>query len=745
MRLFLTILFFAVIGYSASAQVDSVGIADIQSVPQTRLQNCDDAPGRLGDTVRFRAVVLTRGGIAQSASGRQIWVRCISGAGPFKQIGIRNNDPNLTNGTTPDDMLTVAMGDTVRITGVVQEFNGTGANPANDGESQISPLPGGFEILAPANPNNMPQPTAVNISQLADGQAFGNVVGTNILTTGEQFEGDFVEITNAEVVTVTNFGGSRWSFRVKDPAGNRIEISDRFLAGRLSTNTAGGTLRVPAVGDRFSILRGIIIHSKQCAGSGGANNRGYTLNPFDSSHYVSGQAAPAVTNITRSIVAPTSTQAVVISATITPGANNGLPATLTSATINWALGETGGTFSQAPMTQGAGNSWSGTIPAQANGSFVRFYITATNNANATVNTPSVPAPANAFPLFYTVRDNGLSIRDIQYNPYGTTNNAATGYAGQVVTVRGIVTASAEPGNLGFVYIQTPGTQGWGAIALIGGNLISNLSIGQEVEVTGTVEESNQMTRLTVSTVNVINATPNPVTPLGLEPAVLGAYASTGNNNTELYEAMLVTVRNGNSNPVFVVDSNTATGASNFGEWRIGNDITDPNTGTMVITGRQSTTAFSSLNCTYINSTNRGTTNGTLNPTLPIFVIRDGDRFTSITGIVYHSFNALKLMPRNNADVVGYIPSGILRGVSNKSFVAFPIPASSVLQLQAVEGANGNFKAQLMDMTGRVIRTAVVSEGTASFNLAEVKAGQYMVIVTDATGAPVYRNQVSVIR
>ncbi len=75
----------------------------------------------------------------------------------------------------------------------------------------------------------------------------------------------------------------------------------------------------------------------------------------------------------------------------------------------------------------------------------------------------------------------VSLTDIQYTLDGTS-----AYEGQVVQTTGVVVASAEADNLGYVNIQEEGVQEWGGIGLYGNPALANLKIGDKVDFEGTM-------------------------------------------------------------------------------------------------------------------------------------------------------------------------------------------------------------------------------------------------------------------
>lgn len=704
-------------------------IQSIQTVTQTRLQACDDAPTAVGDTVRVLGVVLTPGGLAQSASGRQIWIRDIAG-GPFSAISVRQP---VTAPTVPDDMLNAQAGDTVEVIGAVQEF-------LPDAESQIAPIARfqgqavqNFRVVGPftGTAAQRPAPVLVNISTLQDNQR------VNKLETGEQHEGQFIEIQNATVTFVDNFSGNRYSFDVRDAAGNRMNVTDRFLAQRTPANNPNGTFRIiPNVGDVFTSIKGVVIHNKNGCGSGA---RGYQIAPFDSTHYARGASGPAITTITRAVAAPAPSAPIVINATISPGTNGNNPTpTITTVNLFYATGtDRSVAFNSVPMTVSTPGNYTATIPGQSAGTTVMYYITASNSINLSSSRPNVPAPGTDLPMFFQVVTDGPTIPQVQYAPFylgsstdSTRGNAPTGFVGVQVTLRGVVTATQEGTNLGQVYIQDTLAAERAGIWCTGNAVLNTLRIGQLVDITGIVEEANQMTRVIVSTANVVG-NGRTINPLVLAPGALNRYNFRLN---ERYEGMLVTLQNPVSGSTLAVSDTNAnsTPPSNFGEWRVATDLFDPATSATIQTGRQSTTAFSSLAVRFVNRNWPGLTSN------PIRIVQIGDQFQSITGILQHSFNILKLTPRTNADFVGFVTSN--KAVLATNLKLYPNPAAESVTIEGIEAG----QVAVMDLTGRVVAQENIT-AAGLLNLRNLNDGVYTLRITDVSGKMVKNTKLVIAR
>ena len=603
------------------AQYPVINISDIQYVTQAATGNCDDQTIYLGDTVIIRAKVVADGyeavpsGIANAATGhKNIWLQQGNG-GPFSGIDVFK----VSSINASEDIHNLLAGDSVAITGVIDDYQG---------ETEIIPLEGNSIVLLGQNQEIVP-----SVAQLSD---LNDPDRNNLLQTGEQWEGVYIELHNVTVASLDFFsGGNRVSFNIEDANGNLMNVSDRFRVQKLPAE--GGTFVAPNVGDQIDTLRGIVAHSKNnCPGF---NGRGYSLYPFQESDYVYGASAPRVFNIERTPTVPTSTDIVTVNADITDNDGN-----IVSAALYYGTGISG-SFTSVPMTIASGETYEAEIPAQSDGTLVRWYIVAEDDSALVTSNPS-SNPATLTHL-YRVRNNGLSIYDLQYTPY---SNGVSPYSGETVTVSGVVTAgvnSTDTGDLGFVYIQQENQLNYAGILLQQGTNLSALKRGDVVEIEGVVSENFGMTAIN----DIASAT---VTGSGtIEPTVLNpdSFSVYSASSHEQYEGMLVRFENPtNGEELFVVEQNAdeQTG-NNYAEYRIGTDEFDPASGSRIIVGRSS--GNSSLYVSYVNDSLWEVSNGIMN--VPAYVVHYGDYLESITGLMYYSFGDMKMIPRNNNDIVNY--------------------------------------------------------------------------------------------
>lgn len=662
--------------------------------------SCNDGPNPeyLNDTVRVRGVVINNGGLNEtSGQTRWIWIRDITAqpSTPYGNITVRNSVA-----TTPTDINTLVSGDTIEVIGLVTEFN-----PTTNGETQLTPIDGGVQLLS-FEPGSAPEAFPIQVGWL-NGNLNNDGQPTNRLTSGEKFEGNFVEIKNVTVVNVA-LSGDRVRILVKDSAENHVWIYDRFRTQRLSNGFVP-----PNVGDQYTSVRGLVESWKNGCDPGATTSRGYNINPFSLTHYVKGASSPAIGNIRKNIPCPGPANPVTVSADITDDGS------ITSAELLYSLD--GLVYQTLPATP-AGTRYSALIPGQPNGQIVRYYFRAKDNLNNTTLMPNVPGQIPA--LFFTSNSEGCTIRDVQYTPYST---GRSGYTGDTLTLQGIVTASAASDNLGYVFIQQENQNEWAGIWVNGGSLITSLAVGDKVSVTGVVEEYFGLTRLSnISNASTI-ASGQPVPQaIAVNPATLTTYDFTVN---EKYEGMLVKLENPvSTGNLFVVDTNADFALNrNNGEYRIGTDVNDPNTGCRILAGRQSSTAFSSLNVSYVNSPLWQTIDGTMNVT-PVLVL-PAMEFSTVQGIMTYSFGNMKLLPRNNSDMT--LVASVKSVQESAGFSLSPNPAGEKVKLFFDKAETHHF--QLINSLGQVVKSSILQGLEAEVNISGMATGIYRIRISSANG------------
>lgn len=725
MRKLLLSFVFAVFGMTAFAQ-NYVSISDINYVSPTDLAACEDTSAYLGQTIITRGVVVTPGNVSEVASGSVtggarpfIFIQDTAVGGqstPFAGIEVMGVYTSSTGSLQVPATFTQALpGDIVEVKGVVGEYNGSNQLSLADANS--------FSIVSLTSDPIVSD--TITVGDLNDPQFVNN------LTTGEQYEGSFVTVTDVTVTSVVFFSGNRVSVNVADANGNSINLSDRFLAQKMSswstvnTNSpqSQGSFVPPVPGTFYNSISGVVRHDAN--GCTGDNGRGYEINAFDASHFDIGYAPPYIANFERDPAVPTSNQDAELTCSITD-----FDGSVDSVAIVWSAIDTQSVanFTVAPMNLVAGTTdeYLFEIPKQADGTLVRYYVYASDNDGNVSYYPSTPI-TQAVPNvdFYTVRDNGLNIADIQF----TFNaNGASTLAGQEVTVTGIVTASTKIGDLGYLYLQDENATAWGGIWCVGLGLNSYYR-DEEVTVTGTVEEYFGMTRLNVSASSKTGNKAS-ITPIIIDPSDSASYANFG---WEPYESMLVRYEDPQGGTLAISQTNLG-----FGDYAVSTSATAPiSKSARILAGRQASTAYSSLNVQLVTDTAYANLDGEMNVT-PI-VVDNSMTFDAVEGILFYGFSNFRLLPRNNNDFIGASvtldsisvatsPIGVDEWAAGNVKV-YPNPATDLIVLESTSAGTWSISTILGQELAKLTTT-----GTARVDVSNWQKGTYVARFSGSEGA-----------
>ncbi|NBG65783.1 T9SS type A sorting domain-containing protein [Acidiluteibacter ferrifornacis] len=687
-----------------------VSIYDISYVSPSDLAACIDTNQYLGDTVITRGYVVTPGNLSEVASssvtgGSRPFIYLLDtasangAAGSFLGIEVMG-----AVGNTPAPAIEGAQsGDLIEITGIVNQYQGG---------LQLTPLTSSSVTLITPSAIT-PTPALISIGDLNDQSR------VNKLTTGEQWEGSFVEFQNVTVIGVSFFGGgSRVSFDIADANGNEINVSDEFLAQRLPSHTVvnpnspnsvanggpgTGTFVAPVVGTVYSSIKGMIRHSEN--GCTGGTGRGYELNPFDSTHYVKGATPPSITNVVRNPIVPNATQTVTITADIID--NDGV---VTSASLFYSAdpAATRSTFTSVAMTA-TGNSYTATIPAFPLDTMVRYFIEATDDSSNVSSYPSANSVA-----FYTVRSTGFSIVDVQ-NP-GPNSSTDSPYDGQSVTFTGAVTATLNQYNLGYVYIQDTIATEYAGVYVTGNAALAGLAIGDVATITGDVSEVYGVTTVTVTNVTKLNTTFN-IAPISVTPD------ANFDAKAEMYEGMLISLDDPNNGKIDIIEADL-----NNGEFGIG--LSGSNDFVRVLSGRVSgTTAQSSLNVSLVTDSFYIQNQGVMN--VPAIITDTTQDMDAMVGILWYSFGTFKLTPRNNADIINFSLPLVIVGAKEEvnntiNMKYYPNPASSNVTIEVKNAEGVNYEAFFYDLKGQLLKSESLRNTTNNVNVSDFNNGIYIV-------------------
>jgi hypothetical protein len=590
----------------------------------------DDTPYVIGDTLKVVGIV--------EDHPRSLWVGArwsmyavMGEAMPWSGIQIIQHD-TVTAGVGATNITAVQPGDRVVFTGRVEEFQQ---------HSQLALLtnpPVPVEFLDFDNP--LPDPISISGDELTT------------IETGEKYEGVLVRIDEATVIN-NDVTGNGSQMLIQDvSSGANVLVDDQYQSIRLAIQ--GGTFSWPAIGTRIR-LTGVVRH----LGGGG-----YAMNPRSEADLEILAVGPSIADVTRDKTAPTSSEDVIVSAKI-----KAVDAAVTDATLGYSVNF--GDFTVMSMTAANDTVYEATIPAQNDGDFVMYYITATDADGDVTITPDTTTTM----FFYTVRDAGLTIYDIQFTPFEA---GVTGYEGLEVTVSGVVTMApadfSPPGSNtvpGTYYIQD-GSGPWTGILVSDPD--NTPSRGDLVTITGIAEERFSVTRINdVSSFTVVssgNPLPDPV-------VQTTGNVTTGADSAEAYESVLIEFHN-------VVVSNPFPDApSNFGEFAV-----DDGTGS-------------------IRVDDGGNWAGNLDSTFA-----QGDSIRVLRGVHFYSFGNYKLMPRGEDDVIGHIVTNVDRradsGLPDRFvlYANYPNPFNPSTTIRFELPKNVPVQLTIHNLLGQRIRTLV---------------------------------------
>lgn len=740
MKRSLLTIWIALAAVFAQAQpFDTVNVYDIQFVTPGDLALCNDTSSRLGDTVTVVAYVVTPGNHAELGSGSiTIGYRPLMNVvdtsnggvgGPFMGMQIHGVTPG---GVGVDVIDNLNPGDLVYVTGVVSQFRN---------ETQLNPL-GNSSVVVPQLGVITPQPLSISVSDLNDNAS------VNKPETGEQWEGSFVELTNLTVVSKNTFGSSpeRTHLVCQDASGNRVLLYDKFLGLRklgeptVNANSPSATGSFDAdnipVGANLATVRGVIDHDANgCTGATGTN--GYRISPVAVGDVTLGATPPIISNLMRDQIIPNSTQTVTVTADIVDA-----DGTVSSVNLYYTTspGVGGASFTTVAMTgTGTPDQYEATIPAFNDGDLIGYYIEAVDNSNDStivpIQTAGLPSP-NVF--VYSVRDNGPLISDIQRSLFPNSNDASP-LLDETVTVTGVVTATRQDYDLGYIYIQDPNETEFAGLWLQGAAAaLDSLQRHEVVTVTGLVQETAQQVTFMNVTDVVRSCDRDTIMPMTFDP---NDPTRNSDRNMEKYEGMLLQYVNLGGGSVYITEDNR----DNFGAWMVSSTqgaLRDNSS--EIMTGIAAAQNFSSLWVSPVNNDTMSNSDAPLEISDPVEVQVDMTMDTLI-GVITSRFSRYKMTPRNNDDFRNFSVNisaaqlaptdtcetgsgggtGINELTATTTLRLYPNPSNNVVNIVIESNENvGSFEFELFDVAGRRVLATTLNQSRTTLNTLPFENGLY---------------------
>lgn len=286
------------------------------------------------------------------------------------------------------------------------------------------------------------------------------------------------------------------------------------------------------------------------------NGANFSIAPFEDSDFQVAVAPPIVV-VNPVAGTPTPGAPVTVTASITAGTAGN---TVVSATINWQL--QGGTVSSVPMTNTGGDTWSGQIPAQANGAFVGYTVTATDNQGASFTSPLqsfrvIAGPITSIELIQRTFTGAPGPSPLYT---GTGNNPGPAVAFNLNAV--VQSVFQDRGGAWVATLQDDATlQPWTGIWAFFGNTQPAFTVGDRINITqAAINERFEVTQLENLTFSVTG----PGTPYPDKVVTTDLFVGTaGRAVAEAHEGMMLRFDTVTITAVNADGPNTQTG---FGEW-----------------------------------------------------------------------------------------------------------------------------------------------------------------------------------
>ena len=377
-------------------------------------------------------------------------------------------------------------------------------------------------------------------------------------------------------------------------------------------------------------------------------------------------------NVSRDPCVPDVGSEVVVTAEITDNS------TIVEAVIHYNGADQGGsaTWETIYMTNVSGDTWEGTIPAvtTTDNLSTGYYITATDDGVDQDEQKTSQYPYDleySGYLYYETPLSSFTIGTVQFNPFPGGDSP---YDGCEVTVTGIITADTAQYNSGYgaYALQSEASQ-WRGIIFDGWD-DTELTRGDAVTITGTVEEydpewhfkyDNNTKIINVSVVTV-NSTGNSLAAMNVSTEDLEQDA----DEVESYEGCLVTV------------SGVTVSAVNAYDWSIVDD--------------------SGVECLIDDDMANMAADNYMSD------LAEGTTLASVTGIFNFSYGTYKIQIRDLADLGQLDIDDDFAGVAREFalYPNYPNPFNPETRIRFQLAENSNVRLMIYDVLGRKVRTLV---------------------------------------
>lgn len=594
------------------------GSTMIQSIQQVR--ECDVIAGNdsslfTGDTLTITGIVTVQSGLMYAGDGKKYYVQQ-SGGGIWSGI--------LVFDYFSEEVATVFEGDSISVTGYVSEY-WSNTYPGNTTEFFATE-----EIELLGMYCDLPEPVVVNTSVFNDSLYYDGIPGYE----PEKYENVLMEVVNVMVDSVNAYGDPL----VVDASGRGLWVNFGY--------SDSVSLGAPAVGTMFESITGVLYHHWGV----------YELLPRYDRDIVVMVGPPIISGTRYYPVNPQPEDTITVSTSVLDDG------TITEATLYYSVNS--GTFTPRTLTKTSGYAYEAKIDPLDNGDTVRFFIHATDNDNnESLDPATAPDSLYSFVVFGPTE---TTIYDIQFTEDASGDSPLKG---KLVKFTGTVTSDSSTYTKSF-HVQDFSNSSHPAAAWNGIMIYSdkypNLTIGNNVEVVGTVQEYYGLTEIgNVASITKLSGTTDVIA-----AEVSSADIPCDSTISEKYEGVLVKI------PFITVLS--AKNAN--GDWT----VTDDQGFVVQINGYKSS-------CNYDYE--------------PVV----GDQIEFITGNLTYSYNYYEIIVRDNNDigtVVGIDNDRLDLPVSYRLDQNYPNPFNPTTTINYGIEKSGNVTLKVYNIIGQEIVTLV---------------------------------------
>lgn len=624
-------------GFTRVQRIQQVRTSDLLKAPIDQMSDMSyaadptNAAGSYrGDTVTVKGVVTMPTGLSYAGAGIKFIFSEPEG-GPWS--GILSYHPDSSSYPV------LYEGDVIEVTGDIGEYR---TGPSNMTE---------FWILSQIN--------IVGIGEPIPDPDFVNTGDLRLPVTAEQWGNVMVYVKDAEVVNVSP---QYELFEIDDGTGSVLVDDDSDSLNNYPD---------PPLGSFADSIRGWLYHHYGSY----VDSSAYKLEPLYTTDLVwGGGGPPLIENCLRDVVVPSSSDVVTISADVTSNL------TLTDVSLYYRVD--GGSYVTVPMSQSHGDTYEGQIPAQSLGSWVDYYVMATDDQSQVSSVPAITSTQN---LCYPVTNGMLTgIKDIQYTPWEIADSPYEGYS---IEITGVVTNDTAANNRYMAYSIQDDESPWSGVFAFNTN--TNLNRGDEITVYGTVTDYNDdyhfkwdnNTVILTDSIKVLSSG-NTVKSISLTTGEL----ANGSTTAESYEGVLVNIQGAtlmNVNSYDVTFDDGSGGCLVDGDFMLARDQ-DPNNTFYVNDDDQYLVAFGDT-------------------------IYPGEVVDAIQGVFTWSFGSHKIEIRDVNDfgpVVGVDPDFEAMPLSYKLNQNFPNPFNPETRIYFEIPRSHDVKIIIYNVLGQQVRTLV---------------------------------------